>query len=198
MSLEMKVVMPVKASQIARYLVRELGDLTATNTRVAASEEAFFRDYLTETASFRHRTAQRLGAEATGFLERAAESPEGTADDKAAYIHLSPREAFARAFGRVTITPKAGSKWLTIPAHRLAYGRRAGTMPGLDFVQFSEDLAALVGRAKSTGESTVYYWLKKEVTQEQDRSLLPSDEAIGEVALEAIKDHFIEVSNKAR
>lgn len=187
-----------EASAALLALSAELGDLTATNKRIAAAEENFFRDYLRSIASRRHATARRLGAQPTGFFERAAESPEGTADRTGATITVSPRSAFARAFGDVEIKPGPGKRYLTIPVAAAAYGRRAGEFGGgLVFIRTGPGKVPVLAKAGGDdGILQVMYLLVKKVTQKQQRELLPSDEAIAATAIEEIEDHLIETFNK--
>lgn len=191
MSLQVHIQVEGTAREALNYLRRSLGDLTGINRQVAAAEERFFRDYIRRYAQGKHATAKRLGATPTGFYERAAESPEGTASAFGVVVTMGPGEAFARAFRDVEITPRAGKKWLTIPAVAAAYGRRAGSIDNLKFVPLGNDLAALMKRAQAGAEWTVFYWLKKRVLQKQQRELLPSDEGIAEVAGEAIEDALV-------
>ncbi|MFD2275470.1 hypothetical protein ACFSQZ_03220 [Rubritalea spongiae] len=181
------------ARETLQYLREKLGDLSEVNARIAVAEENLFRDYIRGYAVNKHATARRLGAQPTGFYERAAESAEGTSTAFGVTVSVAPREAFARAFKQVEITPRAGKKWLTIPAVAAAYGRRAGEVTDLQFVPLGAETAALMRRDKASGVDTVFYWLKKKVVQEQQRELLPSDAAVGEVAGEAAEDVFIEL-----
>ena len=179
------------AREILDLITEEVGDLKNVNARIAVEAEEFFRTYLTAVAKGRHKTANRLGAQPSGFFERAAQSPEGTSNSKGATISLSPGAAFARAFRPITIRPKGGKKWLAIPATKTAYARRPGEFGNtLSFLPLGKELAALVGRAKVNGKRVVFYWLKKKIEQKQERELLPSDEAISAKTLEVVDEYF--------
>lgn len=173
-------------------------------------------EYAATTDQARHATAFGLGAQPTGFLQDAyalATQPDAIEASPNQVILKLPRAAFARAFGDVNILP--ANKYLTIPACAEAYGRRAGTFNNLTFgYAYDAKLGiwrkALVeakatkvsfGRARKDGTRqvkafssstglTAIYWLVAGVHQKQDRSLLPSDEAIVAAAREGAQDYI--------
>ncbi|MCA1963827.1 MAG: hypothetical protein LDL31_07775 [Prosthecobacter sp.] len=172
--------------QVIKLLGRLRGALTDTtelHKSIGSYAETLTRQHLTTLAQTRHDTADRLGAKRSGHLARAAEGVSSRGTQEAAFVKVvSP--GIARAFGDITITPKNGSKYLTIPATAEAYNRRARTFNDLRVAFFGRGRLALVkaeqsslsDRKASGGRSEVYYWLKKTVTQKQDRSLLPPDD----------------------
>ncbi len=169
-----------EATPILRSLIAGLEDPTGLHAEIAAEAEALTRDYIRSIAPSRHKTAESLGAKPTGYLERAAEGVTSRGESDAAVVALGGDVAgFARAFGDVTITPKK-SKYLTIPAKAAAYGKRAGEIDDLDLIVFknsaADSFAMALGRRLEGGTVDVYYWLRRKVFQEQDRSLLPSDD----------------------
>lgn len=166
-----------QATPTLRALVDALEDLTGLHVRMAERAEILTRKYLAGIATKRHRTAQRLGATPTGILSRAAESPEGRGTAEGAFLTMRPAEVLARAFGDVQITPRAGKKWLTIPIHRASYGKRAGEFPDLKFIRPRGKTYALLSRRGPNGNLIHYYLLVRKVSQKQDRTLLPSDDA---------------------
>lgn len=175
--------------------------------------EAMTRDYLMTQAEVRHGTADDLGATPTGHLERAVETVRNTADAQGATVQITS-PGLSRAFRALTITPKGGRKYLTIPATAEAYGKRAGQFADLRLQFFGRGLLGLVkaeqsslaGRKRSGYDTekaaatpdaqgkrrgTVYYWLKKSVSIPQDRTLLPSDGLYHEAATEGVRDWLI-------
>lgn len=158
---------------------RDLNELMAT----AVAEE--IRVHMLDMGDYRHATASRLGAKPTGHFQKIAAAVESHANDSEAYITVPSWSGLSRAFRDVTIEPTSGKKWLTIPATAAAYGRRAGDFSDLKFVPLGKDLAALMTRAKSDAKMTPVFWLKKRIFQKQDRSLLPSDELLGNVVEDA-------------
>ncbi len=190
MRLELSIVSQDGATPVLAEVQRRLHSRVDLNRRIAEGAEVYTRDYLALVQARRHRTADDLGATRTGFFERAAESPEGRGTSEAALLTLRPRAAFARAFREVTIVPTGGKKFLTIPVHRDAYGKRAGEIDGLDFVQTGT--AAVLGKkVEGTKFFITYYVLVKQVIQSQERDLLPSDEDFLFIAEEAAKDYLL-------
>lgn len=176
---------------------------------IAVRAENTVRDYLISLAGSRHATADRLGATPSGHLERAAESVHSESDESAATVSVTS-PGISRAFGAVTITPGSGKKYLTIPATAEAYNKKAGAFNDLRLAFFKGGLLGLVkadqsrlsdrraggfgveskaAKADKTKERPpVYYWLKKSVTQKQDRTLLPSDKLLQSAAEEGTRD----------
>lgn len=180
-----------EATPTLRALIDALDDLTGLHTRIAERAEALTRKYLAGIAPRRHRSAARLGATPTGILSRAAESPEGRGTAEGAYVTLRPAEVLARAFGPVTIVPRAGKKYLTIPIHRRAYGKRAGEFTDLTFLKPSGKPYALLVRRAPNGNVIPYFLLVRKVSQAQDRTLLPSDDAYLEEMEAAAEDTLL-------
>lgn len=116
-----------RAEALLARIESGLADPSELNRRIARRCEALTRDYLLEIAPETHKTASKLGAEPTGHLERAAENVTSRADADAAYVGVTS-PGITRAFHDLTIT---GHPWLTIPAHKLAYGRRAKSLERL-------------------------------------------------------------------
>lgn len=166
------------ASPVLREITRYLEDATRLHEMMGERVENLTRRYLAKLATERHATADRLGATPTGILSRAAESPEAKGTRDAVVMTLRPAEVLARAFGDVEIVPRAGKKFLTIPIHKDSYGKRAGEFSDLVFLFNKETNNALLVRRAANGNIIPMFLLVRKVTQKQDRTLLPSDEAI--------------------
>jgi len=186
--------------QVIKLLSRlrsALTDRTALHKSIGGTAELLTRQHLTTLAKTRHATANKLGAKPSGHLARAAESVKGDGTNEAATVSITS-PGMRRAFGDVTITPGAGKKYLTIPATAEAYNRRAGSFNDLRLAFFKNGLLALVkaeqssvaDRRQSGGRSEVYYWLKKSVTQKQDRTLLPPDDDYTAAAVAGVKSYL--------
>lgn len=100
-------------------------------------------------------------------------------------------------------------KFLTIPARSEAYGRTAREFSNLHF-EITDQGPALVeslvtrirlgragkngqrGAVKSLGESggAVMFWLVRKVTQKPDPNALPSDAALADGAVQALRDYI--------
>jgi hypothetical protein len=94
--------------------------------------------------------------------------------------------------------------WLTIPARSEAYGKRAREFNDLDFVLFRPDLAALVQRDQTdvgSGEESgggVFFWLKKEVEQQPDPTVLPTDAELQTAAVTAGEKYIRTAQERAQ
>jgi len=176
--MKVELIITDEAAPVLRSLLANLDDPTLVHRAMAGRCERLFRDYLRKISKTRHRTAENLGAKPTRILEKAAESPEGHGDRAGASITLAPGFLFARAFGEVTILPTNGKKYLTIPVHPLAYGRRAREFSDLVFLRVGPFHTPILARRAANGNLITYYVLVPGVRQKQDRTLLPRDEAI--------------------
>lgn len=157
---------------------------------VAGHAERFTSDYIrTIAAPHRHKTATRLGATPTGYLERRAQNVESRSNmEEAVVIIAGAPEIFARAFGPVTVRAR-NAKNLTIPLTAEAYGRRAGEFSDLFPITSRRGNKLLVRRDGKLLKA--YYLLKPQVTLSEDRGLLPTDERYGDVVA-LVADDFIE------
>jgi hypothetical protein len=170
--------------------------------------------HITNAAKTRHKTADKLGAQRSGYFEQAAQNIEATGTRRGAEVTINNSSGiFARTWGPVRVRVQRGT-WLAIPAHKNSYGKSPLNFPGmLDFVKLKEGLAAwflrdkpktekrrepLIGprkpmtatRARKADTTTtkakrvVYFWGKHETTLPQDRGLLPTDEDLIQLAAE--------------
>lgn len=145
---------------------------------------ADIRDHLKNEASRRHGTAQKLGAYPTGHLEKAAASTDPHADADAASVTIAS-PGISRAFRPLNIAPKRAQS-LTIPVHWLGYGQRASEVSAVYRLFRPKGKDYLM--ADVEGTPTVIYLLRKAVTMPQDRTLLPSDEALNKSAKRGYRD----------
>jgi hypothetical protein len=168
------------ATPILTQLRAGLEDARALHEAIGAEAEILTRDHIGKAAPSRHKTAQRLGAEPTGYYERTAEGVTSRGDDDAAVVVIGGDNAiFARVFGPVTVKPRT-KKFLTVPAKAAAYGKRAGEIPDLDVLFFNKGggrgFSMALGRRDDDGKADVWFWLVRQVTLPQDRGLLPTDD----------------------
>lgn len=143
------------------------------HARLGVQGAAFTRDYVRGLE--RHRTARSLGARPTQHHPRSARAIEADSNANAGIIRIPRWTGLARAFHDVVIMPGSGKIFLTIPADKRTYGKRAREFPPgmLVFTIVGGRFPALMFREGWT----VAYWLARSVLQEQDRTLLPSDKA---------------------
>jgi hypothetical protein len=167
--------------------VEQLRDRTGLHEAIGRRALHVTRDWLIEIAQTRHNSAQRLGAEPSGFWGRAAEQVHSEADQEAATVTVSG-PGIGRAAHDVDIEPGEGKKFLTIPLCAEAYNQRAYRVPGL-FV-FKGTMGGLFLAAKNPdGSLNIWYALVASVHQQQDRSLLPSDTDYTLAAMEGAHDY---------
>jgi hypothetical protein len=142
------------------------------------------RAHLRHLGSWKHQSAERLGAQPTGILGRAATRTTSNATSEYGEVVI-PTPAVRRAFHDVEIRPKSWD-FLTIPASREAYGKRAGVLAALGWKIFRPGKKKiLMGRLGKDAPKVLYY-LSTSVHQRQDRSLLPSDREISSTAANAM------------
>jgi hypothetical protein len=155
------------------------------------------KDFLDEMSVSRHKTADRLGAKPTRYLEYASgrsgngkQTTElGKVDEKEINITIRNTPGLKRAYGPLDITPRR-ARALTIPLAAESYGksvadlRRAGHVlfrPKGRNVLAEEVSVRRKGRRKKGESATVteirpMYVLVKRVHIPQDRGLLPTKE----------------------
>lgn len=172
----LEVTIPVNVTGPAATLQRirnAVANRRLLNARIAVAASGLTRKYVAGLQ--RHKTAEKLGAKPTGHLQRASRGIEAASDAERAIIRIPRASGLGRAFYDITIRPGSGKRFLTIPADRRTYGRRAGEFPpgALVFSTVGGRYPALMFK----DSWTVAYWLVREVTQKQDRTLLPSDSA---------------------
>ena len=167
-----------------------LSDRTGINASIAVQEEELFRTYVSAVSSRRHQTANRLGATPTGHLERASQSIEGHGSADGVTVSFPRSTGLQRAFGDVVITPTR-SKFITIPVHAAAYGKRAREFGDLIALRVGSRGTLILAR-RLRGQETLetMYVLVKKVRQPQDRQLLPDDKAILQAAELGAKDYL--------
>jgi hypothetical protein len=174
---------------LVQALRNGLANSLARNTHIAGDMEIYYKDYVSKLN--RHRTAKGLGAEPTNHLEKSARRIESDAEEGAAFVRIPRSTGLGRAFGDLNIRPRAGKKYLTIPAHRTTYGKRVG--------EISHDMrfGIVGGRHRALvftngpDKGSVAYWLRTAVRVPQDRTLLPSDADATEVAVRSAKVYLV-------
>ena len=147
-----------------------------------------------------HRSADRLGASPTGFRNQNAAAVEAQSDDNEARVVIPRRTGLGRAFAEVLIRPGSGRTYLTIPAHQTTYGKSVRDFPDGTFRfaiirSFRTFPAQVFADGPYQGE--VGFWLKREVRQKQDRTLLPPDEEYASAARGGAVDYLTETLRTA-
>ena len=142
------------------------------------------RDHIRREAAGRHRTASRLGAMPTHHLERGARETVASRDGRQAVVTV-PIPGITRAFGDLHIRPQ-NAKALTIPINSVSYGMRAPELADRGWNLFTQSsrqgpgAGVPFGRKAGMPSAVALYLLRNSADIPQDRSLMPSDEEMGE------------------
>lgn len=184
--------------EITRVFSRE--SLRGLNGHVGVYVTEKLKDYLDEMSVSRHKTADRLGAKPTRYLEYASgrsgngdQTTElGKVDAKEINIVIRNTPGLKRAYGPLDITPKR-AKALTIPLAAESYGKSVAELRRDGHVLFrpkgrnilAEEVDApkpkrrrgKKGGGQAVAQKTLrpMYALVKRVHVPQDRGLLPTD-----------------------
>ena len=192
------------AVEIKHDGLQRILDVVGPAGRAKLSEAGAYSLYVSvmrhvhDYARTHNATATRLGAQPTGHFEEAVDSITYGPDGNGAAVTI-PIPGFSRVFRSLTITPK-NARALTIPVNAISYGRRAGEMRHLGFTLFKlgkkegGENGVLYGYRDGDDHVTPLYALRKRVPLPQDRSMLPSDEAMSKAA----QDGMIEAIKAAR
>lgn len=175
MKLSLQLLVTDQAAPKLRELIRTLDPKEAAEffDELAGEFEVLTREHITGASASRHKTAARLGANPTKYLERAAQTVEARGQRGRVSLEVAG-EIFKRAFGPVTVRAEQ-AKMLTLPWRAEAYGRRAGDFENLFIYKSGRGQVFLARRAGRAIE--LMFLLKKSVLLPQDRGLLPSEEA---------------------
>jgi hypothetical protein len=186
--LTIDVIGAAKAQGDLQSIRNGLADRRGLHKLIARDALGLTQAYL--ASDRRHTSADKLGARPTGFRARAGKSIEAGSDADAAILRIPRRTGLGRAFHQVMLRPGSGKTYLTLPATAETYGKGVRDFPkdAFRFVLYKSKTAALVwkeaGGKHKKGD--VAYWLKKQVFQNQDRTLLPSDAGYRELARQRV------------
>lgn len=141
------------------------------------------RSHLSKLGSWKHQSAERLNAQPTGFLQKAARGTVHQASEAGGEVIIPA--PLGRAFHDVEIRPRVAGA-LTIPASAEAYGKRAGVLSALGWKIWRPKKRDFLMGSINGVEPKILYWLKESVHQKQDRELLPSDAEMQRIAAGAM------------
>lgn len=168
--------------------IGELSDRTALHEAIAADAEDFVKAWGETIAASQHKTAGRLGAKPTGHLEDAYEQIQAVSDQTSASLLIPRASRLRAAFGPYVVQPGPGKTYLTLPAAREAYGKRAGEFDDLFFAEVGPFADPVLARLKGfsavmkggspgiNAQLEVMYVLRTEVEIPEDPTLIPFDE----------------------
>jgi len=160
------------------------------------------KDHLDEMSATRHKTADRLGAQHSKFLEYASgrtvggRKGQGTflrdVSEAGATVSIENTPGLDRAYHDLHIKPvRAGA--LTIPISRYAYNKRVKELRDEGYeIARPKGKNILMGKKGKKGKARPMFALVKSVTVPKDPGLLPQNAEVGEWVADSIQD-FIDV-----
>jgi len=137
------------------FLERVAGSLekrVELNARIAGDAEIFLKKAGKQIAATQHRTANTLGATPTGHLGEAYEGIESSSGADKIELLIPGASRLRAAFGSYVVRPK-NSKYLTIPVHRDAYGKRAREFDDLFALRTGPKKTLVLARRVDTAPS---------------------------------------------
>jgi len=191
MSLGLAIDLEDSISGILAAVGASLDDRTLLNDKIGQDELTLVQEHLKALSYDRHDSANRLGAQPSGFWENAAGQTTLHADAQQAVVSVK-HPGIGRALHDVTIVPGAGKQYLTLPLLAVAYNQRAAGLDNL-FVIRSHESALFLARHEDADKESgleILYLLVRSVLLPQDRTLLPTDEEFEFTALRAAQEYF--------
>jgi hypothetical protein len=182
-------------------LRNSLADRGPLHANMAVRGQQFTQAYL--RGLNRHRSAGLVGASPSGFREKNAAVVEAQSDKDSALVVIPADTGLRRAFQDIVLQPGSGRTYLTIPAHQETYGKSVRDFPEDAFrfavLESFRTFVTLMWREDGGGHKAgeVAYWLKRQVTQKQDRTLLPSDEGYAEIGRRGAVEYLTGVLENA-
>ena len=165
------------------------------NVRASGYLFRLVRKHLQGLAQNRHATASRLGATPTNYYAKAyASSTYSATADGAEVTVRAP--GFRRVFGPLTVLPR-NAQALSIPVHPLAYGKRVSDLKrdGVNVVRPKG--ASYLIKPNKDGSVELLYLLVRSVLIPQDRTMLPSDDALRAETRKGIKSGIKSILKKS-
>lgn len=163
------------------------------HAQLAVDVKDFTRKYLVEDT--RHATAAALGATPTGHRTKIGQSEniiEADSDAERAMLRIPRNTGLGRAFHDFDV--KMRGKLMVRSASALTYGKSPRDFPEgvLKFGMINQRFPGLVFAA----DNSPAYFLMRKYHQDQDRTLLPSDEAYAEAGRRSTKAYLVNILRK--
>ncbi len=171
---------PALAAATRGLAPASLGPVIGRAGRNAVREHLFSRD----------SQGNALGGRRTHFFGQAARATNFTMQGDTVVVSIDHIGIAQRFFGGV-IRPKT-AKYLTIPVHPAAYGKRAREFSDLEMI-FGPGGQPVGLARKAKGKRTfgeVYYLLVRQATQQPDPSVLPTDPQLEAAVLPEVESHL--------
>jgi hypothetical protein len=194
MSIRFSITLGGMTSAELADLAARVEDAEGLHARIAGEAENFIKDHGRIKSAKEHDTARGLGASPTGHLAEAYEGIESDSSAAGASLWFPGAGRLARGFGGAVIRP-VNSKYLTIPVHKDAYGKRARELDDLFPMRVGPKKQLVLARRVEGEENQllrartnqrrnkrrfatteIMYVLATEVYQPPDFSLIPFDD----------------------
>ena len=154
----------------------------------AANLEELTRAHIATASQTRHKTAEKLGANPTGYLLNKASSVEAIGAPGRVLLSVSG-EIFKRTFQPVKVSA-VNAKMLTIPVAAESYGKRAGEFSNLFVFKSKTGKQSSFLARKVDGKMQFLFLLKRSVVLPQDRGLLPSEAQVFQTVEQTADDQL--------
>ena len=176
---------PEKVNKLSDNL---LGNMQSVYKNAGVRLARIIRNHIRLLSNTRHDTANRLGASPTGHFKASDVLPPNATNSDVSVTVTTP--GISRAYHDIDIDPVNG-QFLTIPLHADAYGlsareysERYGKLFRINQKGSTEKGKVLYTRDALNGKPVPLYALVSHVHQPQDPSLMPSNQAMTEEALQ--------------
>lgn len=174
MSVAIKIAVADQATPVVRAVSRTLAP-AAINPVIGRSARNTIREHFFGLNSSR---PNQLGGRRTNYYTGAGRGTQFQIVSESEVVVSVNQIGIVQRFYGGTITPKA-SKYLTIPVHPAAHGKRAREFDlELVFGPGGRPIALATKGGKKSRVGEIYYRLVKSVTQQPDRTVLPDNELI--------------------
>ena len=164
-----------------------LAPIIGRSARNATREHLFAKD----------ATGNRLGGRRTHYYGTAARGTNFTTEGDTVVVSI-PQIGIRQRYYGGTIKPKT-AKYLTIPVHPTAHGKRAREFSDLEVV-FGQGGRPIALARRASGKRTlgeIYYRLVRSVTQAADPAVLPTTEALGAAIRPDLEQHIGRLTARA-
>lgn len=170
----------------------------AANEVMAESAAEVTREHLRSLHNTRHRPGF-----SKSFYISAADAVVSLSDDNSAVVDI-PHTGLALRYYGGDVYPSGKTSLITgQPIRRLAIPKEGSEAEGKTPYDFRGSVELVVTKRKkaflakkdSEGELSPLFWLVKKAHHEEDKTVLPTDEALQKAASEALNEMIMEVAN---
>ena len=176
-----------KGAQVEQIeaLQKKLSDAKGLNTAVG---KAFEKTLRTHFRSLDRRPNKRGWKKSHFWQKIASDTVFAGADESKAVVAIgnsSGSKFAAKVFG-ARIVPKAGKKFLAIPAIEARYGVSPSSLDKNELQFRRTRKGGLLGRIRADGTMQVHYWLVRKTDTPRDPQALPKKETVLSAAKKTI------------